>query len=228
MALSRNFKASVSKANQISINWLAPINFNNENDELIVTRTITHYPMELYNSSFSNRATDIRPIEIYRGRTIVGINTGTISVLVNVLTDSSATFPTTPSLIGRLLRDSTSKVHRIVSNTSATITLESAPANGKYIVLPDFPEDTRIQENYELDIRTSSGAGFISNLVYISNGSLLIKEFSVDELANMIFKDGNVDKFIIKSNTTNTLFFYEPDPHRQFQLQFQQNTEPKN
>jgi len=209
MALSRNFKASVAQANQISINWLAPINFNNESDELIVTRTITHYPMELYNSSFPNRATDTRPIEIYRGRTIVGINTGTISVLANVLTDSGATFPTNPSLNGRLLRDSTSKVHRIVSNTSTTITLETAPANGKYIVLPDFPEDTRIQENYELDIRTTAGAGFISNLVYISNGSLLVKEFATDELANMIFQDGNGDKFIIKSNTANTLFFYE-------------------
>lgn len=209
MALSRNFKASVSKANQIALNWLAPINFNNESDELIVTRTITHYPMELYNSSFPNRATDVRPIEMYRGRTIVGINTGTISVLANVLTDTAATLPTNPPLNGRLLRDSTSKVHRIVSNTSTTITLETAPANGKYIILPDFPEDIRIQENYELDIRTSAGAGFISNLVYISNGSLLVKEFATDELANMVFQDGNGDKFIIKSNTANTLFFYE-------------------
>lgn len=209
MALARNFKASVSKANEISISWLAPINFNNESDELIITRTLTHYPMELYNSSFPNRATDVRPIEIYRGRTIVGINTGTISVLANVLTDSGATFPTSPSLIGRLLRDSDSKVHRIVSNTSTTITLESAPANGKYIILPDFPEDTRIQENYELDIRTISGAGFISNLVYINNGALVVKEFAIDELTNMIFRDGNGDKFIIKSNTSNTLFFYE-------------------
>lgn len=209
MALSRNFKASVAMANQISLNWLAPINFNNESDELIVTRTITHYPMELYNSSFPDRATDVRPVEIYRGRTIVGINTGTISVLGNVLTDSAATFPTNPPLNGRLLRDSTSKVHRIISNTGTTITLETAPANGKYVILPDFPEDVRIQENYELDIRTTVGAGFISNLVYISNGSLLVKEFAVDELANMVFQDGNGDKFIVKSNTANTIYFYE-------------------
>lgn len=209
MALARNFKASVSSANQIALNWLAPVDFNNETTELIVTRTTSHYPMELFNADFPNRATDNRPIEVFRGRSIVGLDTGDISVLGNVLTDVGATFPVNPPLNGRLLRDSNSKVHRILSNTATTVTLSSAPANGKYVIMPDFPEDFRSQENYELDIRTTVGAGFISNLVYINNNTLLIKEFVVDELTNMIFKDGNGDKFIIKSNTANTIFFYE-------------------
>lgn len=209
MALSRNFKASVSKANQIALNWLAPVDFNNENDELIVTRSISHYPMELYNESFPNKATDSRPVEVYRGRTIVGITTGTISVTGNTITDTSASFPTTIPLNGRLLRDSLSKVHRILSNTATTITLETTPANGKYVILPDFPEDIRIQENYELALETISGAGYITNLVIVDNGRLVTKEFAQDELVNMIFKDGNGDKFIIKSNTKDTIFFFE-------------------
>lgn len=209
MSLARNFKATTSLPNQIGLNWSVPLDFNNTVDELIVTRTTTHFPMELFNSDFPNRATDSRPIEVFRGKTIAGINTGTISVLGNVLTDSGATFPTLPSLAGRNLRDNNSKVHRIVSNTATTITLESAPANGKYVVLPDFQEEARSQENYELDIRTTAGVGFISNLVIISNNSLILKEFIPDELTNLMFQDGAGNRFIVKSNTSDTVFFFE-------------------
>ena len=76
MALARNFKAASLLPNQIGLNWKAPVDLNNTTDELIVTRPITHFPMELYNTSFPNRATDSRPIEVFRGKTIVGINTG--------------------------------------------------------------------------------------------------------------------------------------------------------
>lgn len=209
MSLVREFKASSLLPNQTGLNWREPIDFNNTVDELIVTKTITHFPMELFNPDFPNRATDPRPIEIFRGKTIVGTNIGTISVLGNVLTDSSATFPTSPSLVGRLLRDSNSKVHRIVSNTSTTVTLETAPVNGKYVILPDFVEDSRPQENYEFDIRTEAGIGFIKNLVVIDNNAFLVKAFDPDELSNLIFKDGAGDKFIVKSNTVDTVFFWE-------------------
>jgi len=209
MALARNFKAASLQPNQIGLNWKAPVDFNNSTDELIVTRTITHFPMELYNTSFPNRATDSRPIEVFRGKTIVGINTGTISVTGNTLTDTGASFPTVPGLNGRLLRDSLSKVIHIVSNTSTTITLESAPANGKYVVLPDFVEDSTPQENYEIDIRTETGVGYIKNLVIIQNNALLLRLFQQDELANLIFKDGAGNKFIVKSNTVDTVYFHE-------------------
>lgn len=209
MALALNFKASSLLPNQIGLNWKAPLDFNNTTDELIVTKTITHFPMELYNASFPNRATDSRPIEVFRGKTIVGLNTGTISVLGNVITDTSATFPTSPNLNGRLLRDSSSKVHRIISNTATTVTLQTTPVNGKYVILPDFVEDSRPQENYEVDIRTESGTGFIKNLVIIENNAFLVKNYSQDELVNLIFKDGAGNKFIVKSNTADTIFFYE-------------------
>src|SRR4030067_3833793 len=111
MSLAREFKASSLLPNQTGLNWRVPIDFNNSVDELIVTKTITHFPMELFNASFPNRATDVRPIEIFRGKTIAGTNTGTISVLGNVLTDTSASFPISSFLNGRLLRDSNSKVH---------------------------------------------------------------------------------------------------------------------
>lgn len=209
MALARNFKAASLLPNQIGLNWVAPLDFNNTTDELIVTKTITHFPMELFNASFPNRATDSRPIEVFRGKTIVGINTGTISVSANTLTDTGASFPTSPKLIGKLFRDANSKVYRIVDNTATSITLDSAPTNGKYAVLPDFVEDIRVQENYEFDARTEVGAGFIRNLVIIDNNALTIKQFAQDELVNLIFKDGANNKFIVKSNTATTVYFFE-------------------
>lgn len=211
MALAREFKASVFAPNKIGLNWRAPIGFNTEADELIITKTTTHYPVELFNSNFPNRATDSRPIEIFSGRTIVGTNTLTISVTGNTLTDSSANFPVSPSLKGRHLRDSNGKVHLIVSNTSTDIELETAPISGKYVILPDFVEDIRTQENYEIDIRTEVGPGFIKNVVVVDSGTLKIKIFQEDELANLIFKDGAGNKFIVKNNTVDTIYFFETD-----------------
>ena len=209
MALARNFKASVSTANRITLTWSAPLDFNNTVDELIVTRTTSHYPVELYNTVFPNRATDSRPVEVFHGKTIEGHNTGSISVAANTLTDTSASFPVMPPLNGRLLRDSNSKVHKIVSNTLTSITCETTPANGKYLVMPDFPESARAQENYEYDIRTTIGPGYIKNLVVISNNTFLVKSFVQDELANMVFKDGAGNKYFIKSNTSDTIYLFE-------------------
>ena len=209
MALARNLKASAAMPNNIALNWVAPIGFNDQSDELVLTRTQTHFPMEIFNEDFPNRATDSRPVELYRGRTIVGSNTGTISVSGNILTDTSASFPTSPSLAGRRLRDSTSKVFKIVSNTATTITLDAAPTNGKYLVMPDFPEEVRAQENFEFDIRTEVGPGFIRNLVVIVNNTFVVKEFSSDEAANLVFMDGAGNKYFVKSNDSNTLTLFE-------------------
>ena len=104
MALARNFVADSGESNQVILNWKIPLSFNDTSDELIVTRTISHAPTELYNTSFPNTATDSRPVEIFRGNTIVGTDNATISVLGSILTDTAASFPTAPKLIGRLLR----------------------------------------------------------------------------------------------------------------------------
>jgi len=434
MALTRNFKAETSLPNRTELTWDQPIDFNNSSDELIITRTISHYPMELFNPVFPTKATDSRPVEIFRGSTIAGLNepvvtsesfrstftsgttadfgngsltgtiggtggsivanqfvtgatggyldydkqsnynpnigtirfkfapsftgfppngfnilyhqfiavgnsmmidwksngsvalfattnTGTIifntliagasavtgaagvsqewelnydlpgnsvelyvdgtfvggtttftgtqvdtaspgsirlgafsngtspidgtyddlqlystvqhtanftgeiprtigttppdsiSVNGNTITDLNATFPTSPSLAGRLLRDSSSQVHRILSNTSDTITLETTPTDGKYIILADFPTAIKLKQDFELDIRTTAGAGFVQDLVSIQNQLLKLAEFEVDELANLIFQDENGDKFLIKSNCSliyfkfNSFFF---------------------
>ncbi len=207
--LVRNFKALTSTSNRVDLTWDLPLDFNDTTDELIVTKTITHFPMELFNTAFPNRATDSRPVEIFRGKSIPGNNPGTISVSGNTLTDTAATFPTSPSLKGRLLRDSSSIVFRILSNTATSVTLDGPPTNGKYVVLPDFSEVTRPQENYEIDIRTSVGSGFIKDLVTIQNNVLTLKRFEPGELANMIFRDGANNRLIIKNNTADTIFFYE-------------------
>ncbi len=209
MALARCFESSSSSPKRVTLSWLQPLGFNNTSDEIIITRTKTHFPMELFNTVFPDRATDSRPIEIFRGKVIVGTDTGTISVSVNTLTDTSATFPTTPSLAGRLLRDSTSKVHRILSNTATTITLVTPPTDGKYIVLADFPQEERNQENYEVDGRTEVGPGFIKDLVVAEAGSPVLKVFVENELSNLIFRDGSGDLFLIKSNTADTITFFE-------------------
>jgi len=210
MSLVREFQADTSNPNSVVLNWKQPLSFNNTSDQIVVTRTITHFPMELYNSVFPTKATDPRGVEIFRGATIVGLNTGTISVLGSTLTDTGATFPTSPPLNGRLLRDSSSTVFRILSNTSTTITVESGtPVSGKYVILADFPSENRFQQNYEVDIRTQVGPGFISNLVVNSSGALSVVQFDQDELANLIFRDGAGTRFIVKSNTTNTVYLYE-------------------
>jgi hypothetical protein len=209
MSLVKNFIANTSLSNQIDLNWSQPLGFNEGNSEIIVTRTITHYPMELFNSNFPTKATDSRPVEIFRGTTITGLNTGTISVSANTLTDSAASFPTSPSLKGRLLRDAYGNVFKILSNTSTTVTLDDAPNNGKYIILADFSATSRAQQNFENSINTTAAAGSITNLVELVNGSLLTANFNEDELVNLFFRDANNAVFIIKSNTANTLYFFE-------------------
>ena len=213
MALIRDFCTQTGSSNTISINWTSPIDFNNTTDEVILTKSVSHYPVELFNSTFPTKATDPRPMEIYRGKTIVGIDEGTISVSSLTITDTSASFPTSPSLKGRLLRDSSSQVFKIASNTATTVTVIAIPdvtlSNGKYIILPDFSTTTRVQENYEFDIRTTAEAGSISNLIIVEEGVLNVKTFSQDELVNLIFIDGNNDKFVVKSNTSNKVFFFE-------------------
>ena len=205
----RNFVTEAAAPNSISLSWTLPLDFNDTIDEIIVTRTSTHFPVELFNATFPTKATDSRPIEIFRAKTIVGTDTGTISVSGSTLTDTSATFSTSPPLNGRLLRDTNSEVFRIVSNTSTTVTVIGEPANGKYIILPDFPTDIRVQENYEQDDRTSAGPGFVQDLVVAEAGSLLVKEFIPGELTNLIFVDSNGDRFLIKNNNSNTVFFFE-------------------
>lgn len=211
MALVLNFKAATDKPNTILLNWNQPLNYNNSIDEIVVTKTTSHFPSEIFNTVYPTKATDSRPIEIFRGRTIVGINTGTISVSGNTLTDSSAVFPVSPNLNGRLIRDANSSVYKIISNTSTTITVAPGTilTNGKYVILADFPTVIRESESYEIDIRTSVSPGSISNLVTLINGQLAVKLFTPDELVNLVFMDGNSTKFIIKSNTESTIFFQE-------------------
>ena len=213
MALARDFSVATGGAKQITLNWRAPVFFNDESDELIVSRAVSHYPMEIYNKQFPTKATDSRPYEIFRGRTIVGSNTATISVSGNTLTDTSAAFSVTPKLTGRLLRDQASQVFRITDNTATTITVDdsngSVLTNGKYIILPDFVTDIRVQDNYEVDIRTIADVGSISNLVVVQEGALVDKVFEEDELANLVFIDGAGTRLFIKSNTATTINFFE-------------------
>ena len=209
MALVRSFTVDSDIANQVALNWKQPLGFNNSSDEIIVTRSESHFPMELYNATFPTKATDVRPVEVFRGQSIAGTNNATISVVGVVLTDTAASFPTVPKLIGRFIRDYDSKLIKILDNTATTLTLETEPADGKYIVLPDFDTEERVQENFEFDLRTEVGSGFIKDLVYSENNSLLVKEFVEDEVANLIFQDSAGTKFLIKSNSSDTLFFYE-------------------
>lgn len=212
MGLARNFKAATDNPNQIALTWDMPINFNlNSGDELIVTKSSTHFPMEIFNEAFPNKATDSRPVEIFRGATITGQTPGNISVSGNTLTDSGASFPTSPNLKGRLLRDASSKVYRIISNTATTLTVDTDDTitNGKYIILPDFPTTLRDRETFEIDIRTEVGPGFLRNLVITQNGQLLVKTFIPGELANLIYLDGAGTRFLIKDNTDTTIVLFE-------------------
>lgn len=207
MALVRNFTANPEFPNRISLSWDAPIAFADSSSEIIITKSITHFPSELFNEDFPTKATDSRPVEIFRGTVIAGTNTGTISVAGNTLTDSAASFPAL--MKDMLVRDSESKVRKITSNTATSFTVDGTIANGKYIILADYPTTVRQQENYEVDIRTTVGLGFISNLVTIVNSQLILKTFVPGELNNLIFRDGNGTKYLIKYNDETTIYFYE-------------------
>lgn len=212
MALVRNIAVNSGGALQTTLNYDAPLDFNNTTDELIITRTTSYFPVELFNDQFPTKATDNRPLEVVRTQTIVGTDTGTIGVGGAVISDSTASFPTTPSLTGRLLRDSASQVFKILSNTSNTITVElnnNSLTNGKYIILPDFTNTTRIQDNFEFDLRTTVEEGVVNNLVVIQNNTTVIKQFEQDEVANLIFVDGNGTRFLIKSNTATSITLFE-------------------
>lgn len=213
MALVRNLITNTTNPNRIDLNWDQPLDFNNStDDEIIVTRSITHFLNELENTVYPTKVTDNRGIEVFKGKTIVGLVPANISIIGDTLTDTGASFPISPPLNGRLLRDSNSNIFKILSNTSTSITVESgSPASGKYVVLPDFPHKNRDSENFEIDIRTEVGSGFIKNLVKLIDGSLQIKIFKQDELANLIFQDGAGIRFIIKSNNSDTITFFESD-----------------
>jgi hypothetical protein len=209
MALVKNFQAETSLSNKIALNWDQPTGFSNEDSEVIVTKSITHYPMELFNPDFPTKATDSRPVEIFRGQVIVGLDTSAISVSSNTITDTSASFPIAPKLTGRLLRDSTGKVFTIISNTTTTVTLDGAPQNGKYVILADFPSTIRAQQNFESDVRTTSAPSSISNLVELVSGSLVLQNFEEDSLVNLFFKDSVSNMFVVKRNTASTVYFFE-------------------
>lgn len=209
MALVQNFTTYDTNPNQVNLSWTQPLGFNTANSEIIITRTASYFPMELYNSTFSNSVTDPIPFEIFRGKVIVGLNSGTISITGKVLTDSAATFPTSPSLVGRILRDVNGNIFKILSNTATSITLDGAPSSGIYSVLADFPTTIQPQQTFERDIRTVAGPGTITNLVQYINGALAVVAFAPDSLANLIFQDGSGTKFIISGNTASTVSFFE-------------------
>ena len=208
MAIARNFSADSGIVEAITLSWDQPLNFNNTLDELIITRTKSHFPVELENTVYPNTATDIRPIQIFRGRVIQSTAT---SSSVATLVDSAASFSVSPKLTGRLVRDANSRVFRILDNTATTLTLDTnlTPATGPYVILADFPQTTRVQQNFENDIRSSVGAGFVNNLVQIVSGELVVSTFQQDELANLIFVDGAGIKKVIKSNTLTTVTFFD-------------------
>lgn len=209
MSLVQNFTASTSLPNQIALSWTQPLGFNTANSQIIITRTDSYFPCELFNPVFPTKTTDTIPIPIFTGSTIVGTDPSTVTVSGNVLTDSSASFPTSPMLVGRLLRDTTGAIYQILGNTSTTLTLNAAPSAGIYVVLADFPTTIAPQQNYERDIRTTAAPGTISNLVQLINGALTVVTFVPDALVNLIFQDGSGNKFIVQTNTANTLTFFE-------------------
>lgn len=208
MSLTRNFKAAPGRPNEINLVWDQPSGFNNSLNEIVITRTVSHFPVELENTAYPNSVTDNRPVQIYKAAVITGTST---SSTAGTLTDSGASFSTLPKLTGRLLRDTNSRVYKILDNTSTTLTLDTTdtPATGVYVILADFPQTVQVQQNFETDIRTVVAPGSITNLVKAQSGDLIIAEFVKDSLANYIHQDGAGVKRVIKSNTTNSITFFD-------------------
>jgi hypothetical protein len=206
MSLVTNFTTVNGLPNQINLSWNQPVGFNTSNSEIIVTRTDTYFPCELFNPVFPTKATDPIPIPIFTGTTITG---STTSISGMVVTDSSAAFPTSPPLNGRIYRDSSGNIFTILSNTATTVTLDGTPTPGVYVILADFPSVIQPQQTYEKDIRTTSAPGSITNLVQLINGNLTVVTFTPDQVVNLIFQDAAGNKFVVQTNNLNTLYFYQ-------------------
>lgn len=193
----RNLQADTGNPGQIVLNWKKPANYNTTM-ELILVRRKDAFPMELFNDDalFSAQVdvsgfTDPVQVEIFRGNLIRAAN-GVGSL--NTLTDSGATFPTSPSLAGRILRDSQSHNFRIISNTSTVITIENGtPADGPYVVLVDFPNTNNVAIS---GTSTSVGPGFLTDIT---------KRFDTSTLSDRILVDSNGDAFVIYDNLIDTI-----------------------
>lgn len=213
MDLVQNFTVTSQGPNVIGLSWDLPVGFNNNNENIIITKTSSYYPVELYNTDFPTKATDPIPVEIFRGTTIVGLTPGTVTVAGTVLTDTSANFSINPPLIGRLLRDSTGQVFSIISNTTTSVTLTGTSISGKYVILPNFPTNIITTQIFTQDPNnsTTSGSGYVSNLVQVINSTYTPQTFEPDALVNMFYRDGSNNLFTIKSNTETTIYFFESD-----------------
>lgn len=189
----REFEAHTSTPNTITLSWKQPKTFDTS-QEIVVVRRKDSFPMELFNDDALYSAkvevsgfTDPAQVEIFRGRLYRGSNgVGALHELV----DSSASFPTSPSLKGRILRDSQSRNFRIASNTSTLIVVDQGtPASGIYIILADFPN--------------SNEQSFTGTSTSVSAGLLVdsSKNFPEHSLQNRILVDFDGDAFIIYDNS---------------------------
>ena len=208
MALVRNFTATASNPGSINLTWDQPLDFNNTNDHILVHRSISHFLMELENTAYPTTVSDNRGIEILNWKTEAPVEPADSSS-AGELNDSSNNMPI--NMGGRLLRDSSSNVFKISESSVSSIKLveNETPAIGPYVVLADFPSSIRESTDFENDIRTTAGNFYIKDLVSVINGTIQLIKFETDELANLIFKDGNDNRYIVKSNTEDTVYFYD-------------------
>lgn len=218
MGLVRNFKASTYSYNNIGLTWDQPLSFSDTTDQIIVTKSNTHFPVELFNTVFPTKATDPRPIEIFRGSVIAQTDPSGVTVSGSTLMDSNADFPISPPLNGRLLRGHSGNVFRILSNTATSLTVQPLeidlngtivtvnPAVGKYIILADFPQEVRAKQQLYSAV---ASAGQLASITQFTNNVVTPVTFIPDELANLIFVDAINQEYIIKSNTTDTIYFFE-------------------
>lgn len=191
LKLVREFQARNSNPNEISLTWKKPENYD-PSMELIIVRRKDSFPMELFNDDpiylFKQNVsgfTDPVQVEIFRGRLIRGSGIGE----TGKFTDGSASFPTLPSLKGRILRDSTSHNFRIISNTATEIFVSGTPVTGQYVVLVDFPNSN---EQAITGTSTSVGGGYLRDTT---------QSFVEGSLIDRILVDQNGIRFVIYDNT---------------------------
>lgn len=189
-------EARNSDPNEISLSWKKPLNYNTSM-EIVVVRRKDAFPMELFNDDPLYAAkqnvsgfTDPTQVEIFRGRLIRG--TGATGE-AGKLTDGSASFPTSPSLKGRILRDSTSHNFLITGNTATEIFVDGIPASGQYVVLVDFPNSNELAVS---GTSTAVGTGFLRDTT---------KSFVPGALVDRILVDQSGSRFVIFNNTEDLL-----------------------
>lgn len=152
--LVKNLEVRTSVEGELRLYWDLPVDLV-DGEEIVVTRRKDAFPVEIKNSNFEDRYTDVAQVEVFRGSPIhmshlIPNGEGVLQVAGdNTFTPAMTELERDNKYTGRLIRDINSQVFRITGNTEDEIYYESIssnpdnqaiPVEGAFVILADFKD----------------------------------------------------------------------------------------